>query len=78
MQRIAPNNALPATHFIEVFKGKRETNQEYVKYWSDTYRLLCNEIRSLDQSLAKSNEYKYKTIAIFRIRENKLPTKHKF
>lgn len=31
MKRIAPNNQLPATHFVEVFTDGRSTNQEDFK-----------------------------------------------
>ena len=69
MQRIAPNNQLPATHFIEV--------------WSGNYGMAnitdepCN-IGILDFSLSVTESLSNITIAIFRIRENKLPTKHNF
>lgn len=72
-KRIAPNNNLPATHFIEVWKP----------YGKSVHRPIlpqdCMEIESFDRGLnytkSKQNLHTY---AIFRIRENKLPTLHKF
>lgn len=62
MNRIAPNNQLPATHFIEVWKAPEDSVVRYFFLTANTFADMptCN------------------TIAIFRIRENKLPTKHKF
>lgn len=67
MNRIAPNNQLPATHFIEVWKGQY-----------DYYLGNLNDIFFLNDNLIATAFANGKTIAIFRIRENKLPTKHKF
>jgi len=67
MNRIAPNNQLPATHFIEVYCASYETE--------------CNDLKSIDylqNDLKLTIAFGFTTIAIFRIRENKLPTKHKF
>lgn len=70
MQRIAPNNNLPATHFIEVWKHKS---------FKDLQISDCYEIQDIDELIAGfTKTINYKTIAIFRIRENKLPTLHKF
>lgn len=67
IQRIAPNNQFPATHFIEVWKGKYKTHTEWQEpIWFFNYKVKA------------TLEIGGKTIAIFRIRENKLPTKHKF
>lgn len=67
MQRIAPNNQLPATHFIEVYVSGKPLDWYHVRY----IELLPDDLEStLHTSLY--------TIAIFRIRENKLSTKHKF
>lgn len=61
-QRIAPNNQLPATHFIEVWKSPSDNVLRYFLLTANAFADItsCN------------------TIAIFRIRENKLPTKHNF
>jgi len=67
MNRIAPNNQLPATHFIEVWKTPTSESGTFngkihlIKY----FELVPISIL-------------WPTVAIFRIRENKLPTKHKF
>jgi hypothetical protein len=81
MNRIAPNNQLPATHFIEVYKGESfgTTNQQdFIN--NPTWNCVeIYEIDKIDYELNKTISLGYiKTIAIFRIRENKLPTKHKF
>ena len=68
MNRIAPNNQLPATHFIEVWKGATPK----------IYNASMEKIKYLSNCLDATKSLCYKTIAIFRIRENKLPTKHKF
>lgn len=69
MQRIAPNNQLPATHFIEVWKGiSQGLHIEHII-----------PINLMDDLISGDGTNMYgTTIAIFRIRENKLPTKHKF
>lgn len=61
-QRIAPNNSLPATHFIEVWKASANSPTRY----------FLERIKDSPIYLASN------TIAIFRIRENKLPTLHNF
>lgn len=66
-QRIAPNNNLPATHFIEVWKGR--SGSVYIADFKDIYMLK--------HSLLASSKQKG-TVCIFRIRKNKLPTLHKF
>lgn len=67
-QRIAPNNTLPATHFIEVSKDD-------IGLW---YKCLL-PIERLDYEIKYSEmDLNTKVIGIFRIRENKLPTKHNF
>jgi len=68
MNRIAPNNQLPATHFIEVWKGGTQK----------IHNSSMEEIKYLSNCLHATKVLCYKTIAIFRIRENKLPTKHNF
>ena len=67
MQRIAPNNQLPATHFVEVWKGN----------YGNTNIDILKEISDLRHSIEASAKQKG-TICVFLIRENKLPTKHKF
>ena len=67
MNRIAPNNQFPATHFVEVWKGKYRTHTKRPK-----------PIWYFNSKVKATLEIGGKTIAIFRIRENKLPTKHKF
>ena len=57
-QRIAPNNQLPATYIIEVWRAGQATP---VRYFLNSVKYFSNNISE-------------KTIAIFRIRENKLPT----
>ena len=69
-QRIAPNNQLPATHFIEAFNWEKGDELEY----SPKPRKICD----IDLCLALTKNMGGTTIAIFRIRQNKLPTKHKF
>lgn len=68
MQRIAPNNQLPATHFVEMYNDGYE--------WNYSYKPV--PIKNIIIGIGISNMLGFKTIAIFRIRENKLPTKHKF
>lgn len=67
MNRIAPNNNLPATHFIEVWSNLFRTHQDDEPY----------QMNVLQNSLAL-NDNELSTIAIFKIRENKLPTLHNF
>ncbi len=68
MKRIAPNNRLPATHFVQVWKG-----EQCVHYCSPKH------ISVLHSNVTKVLKYgSFKTIAVFHIRENKLPTNHKF
>lgn len=69
MKRIAPNNQLPATHFMVSYK---HTVLGYYKNGS------LMKIDLLDNYIKISKVHLRETIAIFRIRENKLPTKHKF
>lgn len=74
MNKIAPNNNLPATHFIEVWK-----NKSIKDYWIAFDETDCYEIQDIDELIAVDTKtLNYETIAIFRIRENKLPTIHKF
>ena len=68
-QRIAPNNQYPATHFIEVFVSGKPL---------DWYNVRDIEVLDDDLSVTGHTSCPLHTIAIFRIRENKLPTKHKF
>ena len=68
--RIAPNNNFPATHFIEVYDfGSYDITE------STAYPL---GIISLESALFMTKALFGKTIAIFRIRENKLPTLYNF
>lgn len=72
-QRIAPNNQLPAAHFIEVWKAKKDTVHEELS------PRKCIFIEDIDMVLEHTElKENLHTYAIFRIRENKLPTKHKF
>lgn len=68
MQQIAPNNQIPATHFVEVYKHK------YCGY----AERRCNTIDRINVSMDFTYMRGHDTIAVFHIRENKLPTKHKF
>ena len=68
MNRIAPNNQLPATHFIGV---SVDNDGVWYRFPLPIGR-LSSEIK-YTESQSGCN-----VIAIFRIRENKLPTKHKF
>lgn len=72
-KRIAPNNNLPATHFIEVWKPYELSVHHQLT------PLNCLEVDSIDDALSctkdKGNLHTY---AIFRIRENRLQTLHKF
>lgn len=80
-KRIAPNNNIPATHFIEVWKGKSygTTNQQdgiNNPLWN---YVEVHRVDNLCYELARTVSLGYiETIAIFRIRENKLPTLHNF
>ena len=77
-QRIAPNNQLPATHFIEMYSDGGFTNQQKdLMYNKFSVEVLPINILSDDLKYTEKHPIIY-TIAIFRIRENKLPTKHKF
>ena len=61
-QRIAPNNQLPATHYIPMYSyqnGKTVIYDRRKKIGFYDFRISIPS-------------------AIFRIRQNKLPTKHKF
>ena len=71
MQRIAPNNQLPATHFIEVWKGdfSKRAIQAPIENINDIEFLISGGYDNISYGT---------TVAIFRIRENQLPTKHKF
>lgn len=68
VQRIAPNNNLPATHFIDIFKTPSGIRKQ------DKRPISFNKLEPFGLN--------YKgdciPIAIFRIRENKLPTLHNF
>lgn len=81
-QRIAPNNQLPATHFIEVYKSTvfgTTNQQDAVKNPSWINLVEIFKIDELDFELRRTKSLGYVvTTAIFRIRENKLPTKHNF
>lgn len=78
MNRIAPNNQLPATHFIEVYSDGCTTNMQdrislsYHKPYSPF------DMEYLDRNLRKTKQVNLYTVCLFRIRENKLPTKHNF
>lgn len=74
MKRIAPNNQLPATHYIEVWRSN------YSKEVRSLSENDCFPIYMIEDSLKYTQEEcpTIDTIAIFRIRENKLLTKHKF
>lgn len=72
-QRIAPNNSLPATHFIEVWGDSLNK----IKFIFDNP--MIEKIDLLQEELQYTSEcLGLYTIAIFRIRENKLPTIHNF
>lgn len=73
MQRIAPNNNLPATHFIEVFHSPKK--RRFQKSNIEDCKIISHLQYELNRTVITSCLY---TIAIFRIRENKLPTLHKF
>lgn len=67
-QRIAPNNQLPATHFIEVWRG----------LFRKTHNGDIGEIEVIDNYLESTQSLGYRTIAVFKIRCNIVPTKHNF
>lgn len=71
--RIAPNNSLPSTHFIEVWNVKGRTTPRKLIDWDIQDIKYFREI--IDYTSESSTLH---TIAIFRIRENKLPTLHNF
>ena len=62
MQREAPNNHLPATHFIPMWIGYGELSVNY-------YR---------PQKIGFHRFNLHDALCIFKIRENKLPTLHNF
>ena len=66
-QRIAPNNQFPATHFIEVWKKPTSGSSTFN---GKIHLIKYFELVPID--------ILWPTIAIFRIRQNQLPTKHKF
>ena len=68
MNRIAPNNQLPATHFIE---GYKDHEGAWQKCTLDIERLPSEIIYTETQPYAE-------VLFVFLIRENQLPTKHKF
>lgn len=71
--RIAPNNSLPATHFIEVWKG---SDSEIHCPLSEED---CLEVELIDRSLNYTkSRINLHTYAIFYIRKNELKTKHDF
>ena len=68
MQRIAPNNSLPATHFIECF-------------YDDTFYRIVDEKPLSFKTATPFFDWDNcieTPVYIFRIRENKLPTLHNF
>lgn len=68
-KRIAPNNNLPATHYIEVWKGLSEKQH--------TERAL--PLYVMQDTIGGDGTVNYGiTLFIFKIRENKLPTLYKF
>lgn len=72
-QQIAPNNNIPATHFIEVW------HTPTAKKFQNSNESDCKEMDEFDYEITRSYQSPLiTTIAIFRIRENKLPTKHNF
>ena len=79
MNRIAPNNTLPATHFIEVYSNGITTNQEdglKNPTWKCVNIIEMGELGyEISRTLKTRNLY---TVCLFRIRENKLPTLHNF
>lgn len=76
MEKIAPNNQLPATHFIEVWQRCNTKRPErYTE--KDVYNISDLE-QHLDETTIVTDCGGIDTIAIFRIRQNKLPTNHKF
>ncbi len=75
---VAPNNAYPATHFIEIWKNDLiDEKRNDLKYKFN--ELDCYPIQELEEVLADTaNTLTYKTVAIFKIRENKTSTLHQF
>ena len=77
IKRVAPNNQFPATHFIEIWKHKIDEKRINLIYRFD--ETDCHFIQELDEVLADTaNTINYKTVAIFKIRLNQLPTLTKF
>ena len=62
MNRIAPNNQFEAECFIEVWKPSTLLEAKYLKYHNENFLFPPSS----------------QTLAVFKVRENKLPTKHKF
>ncbi len=61
-QRIAPNNQLPEECIIEVWKPSTLLESKYFKYHTENFKFPPSS----------------QTLAVFKVRQNKLPTKHKF
>lgn len=78
MNRIAPNNQFPATHFIEVWSDGTTNNQQDRFYKKDFSTCNVFELFWLPENLQRTVRNNLYTVCLFRIRENKLPTKHKF
>lgn len=77
IKRVAPNNAYPATHFIEIWRHKTADTRWYKWYKFDAFD--CDPIQELEEVLADTaNSFNYKTVAIFKIRENKTSTLYQF
>ena len=67
-QQIAPNNQYEASHFIEVWRG----------LFRKTHNGDISEIEDIDSYLESTQLLGYRTIAVFKIRCNIVPTKHNF
>lgn len=62
MQRIAPNNQYEPTYYIEVWRAGKGIPTMYFLNHMDYF----------------SEQISYKTICVFKIRPNQIPTKHNF
>lgn len=60
--RVLENNNKPATHFIEVW---RNPESELIDEWNFPY---ASEIEQLDRDVSTTENFKFITIAIFKIR----------
>ena len=78
-QQIAPNNQYEASHFIEVYSNGFTTNQQEAVNNPNWRCVNVLGVGQLKHNLAVTiKTEKLYTVCLFKIRPNKLPTKHNF